>query len=898
MVALTVFLAPTGVADAVFSALADLSAAGLIEPFHWARDPSASGPPQTLLRVSAGRQSDITMQQIVAGERADVVRVCVVVPLTGEDPVLALEQEQFIAELLATTFRTARIVRVRVGIAVPSAQASRAAHPAVEGWHNIVIAPEDGRGPDMGHLQLPPNASNAVMGRHAAPIFAGLLGLWSGVNHRPLDEVPPPPGQVCRLARSYYRKVDTSEAEAGVRRELLSHDGVLPLPTDQRSPVGYVHDVARASGTMAEQFWHKYASVLKGPRREAESGAGPERIGLWAALKMFIGFLWAAIKNAPAAWYQSMVDSVSTGIAATVNKAVFGSDSAYEVVVNGRTPKGERADWADIAAATSTLSGALGSPDDAGGHTARSDLSGVWQDYSRAAMTLADAGARSNDLPPVQVGANRGVLGQAAKVVPGPAQRFTAIPGVVAASVQIAGVDATDPLGVVNLRHKLSDLEGTTEHGRQARATLNALDGWQRETADSFGVAVGRRLADAFADRYDEVRNLLSRLNAAPAVPAEPGRNTKQARWIQVVIVLLVLLSSALGYLAYREMLVWWWAVLIAVGAALLGFGLTFVAFMRDKQELFQLMNKRRLLLNQREVDLQNLRTALRDLNRLSQAYSEFLCWSRALGAFLAAPLGPDNYEARATLRVSWGLPLSTAVGYATPPEAEIDNAVGHLRRELFGVGWLGAVWEELVMAADPTPGDDREATVQDSALWHQPGRDSGSVLDRWSAELFSGQRTSTGAEATWRRAQRALHGSMAQLAESLVHRVEVPGAQAVTRDQFLAELDRPAGGSSATGSFDRSLLTDTAVITGAGAVATDIRHTAVDGVGVIAAATQLSGGMGLDYLNLGERAANAPAEWTGSVPAPTFEVDHRQSIGELPADQFRPPQAGGGFDF
>ena len=69
-------------------------------------------------------------------------------------------------------------------------------------------------------------------------------------------------------------------------------------------------------------------------------------------------------------------------------------------------------------AASNALSGALFDPS---GQLADSDsdLTQVWQDYARAALTLADAGARSRDLPPIQVGSARAIVKHADEVVPG-----------------------------------------------------------------------------------------------------------------------------------------------------------------------------------------------------------------------------------------------------------------------------------------------------------------------------------------------------------------------------------------------------------------------------------------------------------------------------------------------
>lgn len=893
MSTLTVFLAPPGRADGVLATLTDLSAAGLVEPFHWVTSPAETAPPASLLRVVGGEHSDVTIQQIVAEQAVTLTRVCVLVPITGPDTALALEQERFTTDLLAANTGARRTVRVRCLLALPGEDCAENAQPAVEGWHNILVSPEDGRGPDMGHIQLPPALSAAQLGRHAAPVVAGLMGLWSHVHHRPLDEAPVPPGEVVRLARSYYRKVETADAEATLRRQLLIQDGRLPLPADQRTPVQYVHDVSLASTSMAEQLWRKHAAVLKGPRREPERHT-VEQIGAWKALKMFLGFFWAAVKNAPSAWYQRVVDGVSTGIAAGVNRAVFGQNSAFEVVVNGRTARGDRAEWADIADATGQLTSVLGAAGDGRSHNDRTDLSGLWQDYARSAMTLADAGVRSTDLPPVQIGANRGIVAHAADIVPGPAQRFTEIPGLIAAAVERDGVDCTDPLGIITLRHKLIDLERTPEHGIQARSALNAMEAWQRRHGQSFGVAVGRRLADEFASVYDEVRGLLGKLRTAPEPPPEPGRNNALARWIQITVALLVIATAVLGFLAHRDLIKWWWAVPAGLALYLLAFGLCASAFFRSQQELFQLLNRRRSILSQREVDEQNLRTALRDLRRLSQAYGEFLCWSRALGSYLAAPLGPNKIESDAVLRLSWGLPMSTAVGYAAPAEADIDTTVGYLRRDLFGQGWLTAGWDDLVLGADPAPLGARDGVIENAAMWTQPGRGSGSILDQWSTDLFTGQRTATGADVAWERARTALRGPMAQLAHSLINQVQVPGSAPVDRQQFLAGIDAPTG-TAAT--LDRSLLTDLATTYGRGQVADDIRSTMPDGMGLICVATQISDGF--EPASLKPWADVTQSDWHQPVPRVVFEqAESATASAPEQVQSVLPPEPGGDFHF
>ena len=895
MAALTVFLAPAGTADGVFAALADLSAAGLLEPFFWSTDPVAGTAPSALLCVADGRQWDVTPQQIVTGPRVDIARICSLVPLTAGDTPLTVDQERSLSDLIATSVGNARTVRARCLLARAGSPASPKVRLVVEGWHNIIVSAEDGPGPDLGRVQLPADTSAAGIGSQAAPVLAALMGLWRGVAHRPLDDAPVLPGETVRLARSFYRKVETGEAESNLRRQLLTQDGALPLPTDPRTPVTYVSDIGLATTTMADQLWAKHAAVLRGERRDYEVQAS-DQIGALKALKMFFGFLWAAIKNAPSAWYNKVVDSISSGVAASVNRAVFGDNSAYEVVVNNRTATGARADWNDIAAASSALSGSLGGPGEGAAHHVRDDLSALWQDYSRAALTLGDAGSRPAALPPVQVGPNRAILGRARDIVPGPAQRFNEIPAVIAATLQQEPVDATDLLGIQTLRAKLADLEQSPKRGVQARATIDRIATWQRENTQSFGVLVGRRIEQAFNESYAEVQRLFHKLSTAGEPPPEPGRDFRLTRWIQLTILLMVVITGVLAYLTYIDRLEWWKAVLIAIACYVIGFWGCAWAFMKSQQELFKLLHKRRKVLSDRDVDYQNLRTALNDVNRLSQAYGEYLSWSRALGAFLAAPLGPDDHRSGSVLRLNRGLPLSTAIGYANPGESDLANAVGYLRRELFTLSWLGESWDKLVLAADPAIAGVPAISAEDAAVWAQPGFRSGSVLDRWSTALFAGEQTSSGADVAWGQARQALGGTLAELVGTLVSNVEVPGVRTMSQAEFLSGVDRPASEPPA-GDFDRTLITDLAVANGAGSITQDVRSSSSAGIGKVCVATQLSSGFPPDYLALGDQQVQHP-EWHATVPQGPAESSVSTVTPINPADQFRPPEMGGGFNF
>ncbi|GED99466.1 hypothetical protein [Gordonia crocea] len=893
MSALTVLMAPTGAAGSVLSALTDLSAAGLVDDFLWVADPSAQTPVVSVQMVAGGRVREVGLTELVASRRTTRLRLCSVVPALPGTPRSSVADETAVANQLIGTTGAGEVTRVRALITRPPAVAGAGRELAVPGWHNIVISPEDARGPEFGRVPLTEQASADDLGRHAAPVIAGLVGLWSGVDHAPLDGLQVVPGESVRLARSFYRKLRTDEVEAALSASLLTNDGVLPLPSDQRSQIVYVADVATATSTMADVFWRKHAAVLRGPRM-AYSANPPQEIGAMAVLKMFFNFVWASIRNAPAAWYRSVVDSVSSKIAVGVEQAVFqGQPAAYQVVVNGRTSSGRMAGWAEIGAASNALSGALFDPS---GQLADSDsdLTQVWQDYARAALTLADAGARSRDLPPIQVGSARAIVKHADEVVPGPSAAFRAIPGPVSAAVEVDSVDATDVLGIVDLSNRLTELESSSDHGVGARSTLTELTTWRRNSGRSFGVAAGQRLGDAFYGAYNEVQQLLHQVNTAVAPPPEPDqRNRSLGRAVQVTVIAFLLITGLFAYLSIKQGLAWWVSLIVVVAFGLIGLGACLWGFISSQRMIFALLHQRRASIDRLEVDRHNLRAALRDVRRLSQAYGQFLSWNRALGSYLEAPLGSPSAAAARSLQLGWGLPMSTGLGSAQPSGPDVDESVGYLRRDLFRPGWLTPSWDTLIVSSIPPRLGSREAGAEASPVWLDHGKDTGTALDRWSTDLFNGVIGSSGADFVWGRALASLGGPLGELVPRLVSTVAIPGAAALPREEFLAGIDRDAAPS---GAFDHGLLTDIAVTNGGAAVRVDVRHRVAVGLGIVCVATQLSEAITVDYLRLeGAATAPAPAAWE-VPPSPVSQQNPTNPAGSAIApDPYLPPQMGQG---
>lgn len=890
---LTVFLAPAGPGDGVLAALTDLSAAGLIGSFAWITDPSEQAAVTGVVLVEHGSARDVAITDLVISRRVRTLRVCSVVSVVADAARSSITADLAATTTLASATGADTVIRIRLLLTGSDGIDGPTSALAVEGWHNVVISPEDSRGPEFGRVPTPAHPGAAEFGRYAGPVVAGLSGLWSGIDHTPLDDAPVLPGAVVRLARSFYRKLETSDVETTLRHELLTSDGQLPLPSDQRSQVVYLSDTALAGTTMAGALWRKHSAVLRGPRLNYQAQS-TEEIGPWAVLKMFFGFLWAAMRNAPAAWYHKIAGGVARSVALSVQQAVFtDAPAAYEVVVRGRRANGQAAGWTEIGAASDHLSGLIAGSGQV--HDPGTDLSSLWQDYARAAMTLADAGTRSADLPPVQVGTARGVVREAAAVVPGRTERFSDIPGVIGAAVEADGVDAVDVLGVRDLSNRLTDLQRDPNQGLAAGSTLSALGDWRARHAGSFGAAVGNELATAFGNCYAESARLLEKLRTA-TTPADPGEsNLGLARWVQLAAALWVVLSGVFIYLGSAGYVRWWVTVLVVLGGLLIVLVTLGVVFFITQRRLFALIHQRKSVVAEHEVDRQNLLSALTDLRRLSQAYGQFLAWSRVIGSFLAAPLGPDTHRSHSVLHIERGLPMSTAVAVARPAPDQVATTAGYLRRDLFHPGWLTRSWDELITrAAPPAPGT-REQTAGSSALWSERGRNSGSGLDRFSADMYSGAISSSGADVVWRQALDLLAGPMGGLVPQLLASVEVVGGAQTSIEEFLGGIDRQ---TEPTGSFAPTLLSDRAITESVARVHTDYRRPRRFGLGIVCAATQLSDAFAIDHLVSTGGDKRVDSTWTpGAVDEPGATPAAPGSPTTAPAD-YRAPDLGRGFEF
>ncbi|WP_433665084.1 hypothetical protein ACQPW1_24540 [Nocardia sp. CA-128927] len=873
----TVIVASPGSAAAIKDVLTDLSATGLVRDFFWLDNDAAApvGGAAPVLRLHDGVAQPQRLADVLAGPTpVDHVTLCVLITtVTGDRATSAASERALSAYLDEHRRAAAQFTKLRVLIVRGGAELPDDAEPAFAGWHNVVIAPEDAHGPALGHESLDSD-DPVVVARNATPVLVALCGLWSAVEHRPMADLHPLPGDTFRVARSFYRQLECGGIAEQLRHKLFDVADRLPLPYDQIDPVIYVNDVPQETRRMAEQLWTKHESLLKGPRAEPPPDSKRKLIGWREVLRMFLSFLWAALRNSPGSWQQRYSDERATATARLIERLVLGKESDYRVVVDGKSSDGRAVQWTAYAPAARQLANALDeSADEPMGTIASSDLSVVWKDYASAAFTLCDAQERSDRLPPAQIGVNRAIIPAAADVIPGPESEFVVTPQALAHEAGISSVSPGDIAGINTLAERLDAIEADESLQAEAASATAELGSWRSGLHRSYGHVFGQRISQELDRTLAEVRYLLEKIREA-AQAAKPTAATKRQRWlvfctqVAILLFLLVLAADVAGVITERLTVVR--ALEIGGGAAIVLTLVLLLAFVLTERALFRLLNRLREAASTIDIDKHNLRTALRDVERLSQACTQYQSWTQILGTFLADPLGFTGTPTDHAARIRWGLPRKTAVGSARPDDRQVDEVAADLRANLFQVGWLSAPWDQIIGSVGEQLGPTARAIrMKPELILSQQGAGSGSALDIWADRFTGAGVPAAGSSSMWAAALRELGPGTAR--DRLIRDVQyfeqgVP--QLVSVEHFRAGVGDAE--SAEDGHFDTELFTDPAVAGGKTRVTDESPIDFVDkDLGWIAVTTQFSDGVSFDELNLGGSATPSRSP----LPEPTSPI-------------------------
>src|SRR5664279_5244038 len=127
MGSLTVLLAPRGPVSGMLDVLRDWSALSLVNTFVWIEADTVTSRVPALL-IENGRPRPVFLDALLAtgDTRFDPVRICVLVPMLGDTPVVSSPVEQKVATVIALAGGGREVTRIRFVLARAGAQGSTA----------------------------------------------------------------------------------------------------------------------------------------------------------------------------------------------------------------------------------------------------------------------------------------------------------------------------------------------------------------------------------------------------------------------------------------------------------------------------------------------------------------------------------------------------------------------------------------------------------------------------------------------------------------------------------------------------------------------------------------------------------------------------------------------------
>lgn len=781
--ALTILVGSCGPATAVRDALRDWSAEGLLDDFAWVTEESARAADPLGVLVSGGAAQGVRVQELLARRASRLVRIVSLQNLADCSERDTAAPAQHLVHVVHAAGGAAQLVRMRLFLILPGQPLSEPR--PVEGWHNIVLSPEDAQSPDSPKMSLPSTMSVVEFGAWAAPSVAALTGMYAGLTGSPFDRVDPLPGRQVRAARAFYRRLDGTALENVLRAQVLTLGESYPQVRDGSQESQYIEDagVELATSAMAQALWSRHQHLLKGVRVPAHT-AKVEPIGPMRALAMFFSFLLSALKNAPVAWWSAAVAGTKAKLASGVQAVVFGDGSSrYRVAIRGMAADDPVTLEERLAQIRSMEQAIASVPHE---HEVHVDLTVVWQEWIAGAHTLMDGGERVPAMPPVQIGTRRGVLKQASQCVPDSSCAFTQIPGALASAVGVRAVSPADTLTAHQLWERLDQLGTDPQLGVEADQAKRALQTWASRHGRTYAAQCAGPLASAFRELSAEIDHLRDVLRRASSTdPADDATRQAQVRMARTLRWLLSGLLVVLGLLVVGGVTdVLGWVLVTVVGLLSVGSWLvsSFMVFVRGQRGLFRLLHEREKAVSESGAAQRNLVQAIRDAGRVGDAYGLFLQWSRVLGAFLANPLGERQADAHAGSMLDGALPLAARLGVAQSDDTSLTQVAHQLRTSVFAPGWLDPAWRDCLRSAGPQLGPAAAAELsQPEDLYRQRAVEEDHLLRDWADVLEREGVRSQAGDRMW--VDRVLpHAD----AESLVTLVAQPDGTRTTLGEFM----------------------------------------------------------------------------------------------------------------
>ncbi|MBK8077787.1 MAG: hypothetical protein IPK24_20070 [Kineosporiaceae bacterium] len=781
----------------LLSMLRDWSSLNLVNPVYVVDlDSVRPGDPQVpAFAIQGSVNGACVLQEAITRTVISSTKVCVVSAVTDPGEIATTAQCVGIVESVQASVPSAHQLRVHIFAGAPEDDWADRLAPLI-GWHNLVISPEDAASPGVGAAALVRDPEDPRWLTHVVGTCCSLLGLWRGQTDAVLDHRQSLPGTQLLPVRAYSRSLAAEAVEQQVQARLVTVGVRYPVPRVDTSTALVVQDESAVAVAMADALLAKHPEVLARQRTVPPRKIKPP-LDWITALKLFFGFVWDALRNAPQRLADRLSHEARRKVAAATEKLLFGgADAGFTVVVKGVKPDGSLASWGEFEAALDQViirtapNAQLGVP---------ADTSQLWRDFVDAGMTLLDAGQRSADLLPRFVGAQRAVISTTERVASKQDGDFV-LPDHLAAYLPGWRIEVADSIGADRLRQRLEELKQTKPNlAHDLTTEQHRLAQWNAKAAGSYVGRVGGRLGDAFRGVVAEIELLQQRVAALRAQAAATDATVDQASLGSRLRLLTLAMAGVLtvfGVLTGMQMISAWLGALLMLLSVLVWIVSGVTSFQRHQSRLFAMIHRMEQSASDLETAERHLAEAHEDLRTITRAYRHYLDWARAFGAFVHAPLGSMPDTQIRSLHVGQGMPRSVRIGAAVANPDAVDEVSNLWRPRLFDAGWLADCWQEFLADVPSTLGDLRYQLAAEPALLEKDQNldGQGSILHRWSravAERAPHRNTSNRFVAKVQHQIEVDESSRSKLLATVQVEDAVTGEpMTITHENFLAGLD------------------------------------------------------------------------------------------------------------
>jgi hypothetical protein len=704
--------------------------------------------------VSSAGIEVTSVQDLLAQERPRRARVVVLHELLPDRPPLPFDAVTELLDRLTSAAGTeCAWTRCVLHISGPGAAPAPEAH---DGWHNIVISPEDSHAPGEPLVVVDRGPTGSKHAVYATAAVAAISGLLTGQKGAPIDDWPVAPGQHVIVARAFSRRLDAADLELQLRRTTQNLSGGLPRVTGDG--VAFMHhpDPARAANEMAKAFWTQNRHLFEGPRDTTEPPAR-RPIRVVEALREFAGYMVAALRAAPAAWARGLLESSKATLAAGVESLVFGEDSVYLVTFGGRSPEGGVASKDQTWHALDQVNERLRLV--ASDHRT-ADLSSLWRQFIDGALTLGDGQTRGEGLRAPHSAGTPAVVRTPSHIAPPVGQYFHISDGSLAAQLPVTRALAGDVMESSVLDRALGSLESDARLGVAASRELETLHEWTQQQTDSYTAFVLGHIAAEIEARSEEagaLRAVLTRAVASETPSAAAVKKQRRvARVVALILAVTVVLVVSLVVTGVAALLTWSLVALLSLPIVITGLGAAFVTFYRGERDLFQRLHARKTAISEAPAAERNLVQVLREAQHLATTYRVGLAWAQVIGAFLHRPLPPSGEATEPSKTLAGPAPRAMSFGVARSSKTEMARVAHLLRQRTFRVGWLSQPWQSFLSSLTTQLGASAAGFGERSLLELDP-EDSVNLLGAWSSTLTIEGNRSTAADELWVKSQSLL---------------------------------------------------------------------------------------------------------------------------------------------